>query len=51
MAPAILNAGTGRDSFRGLSVHKSTHHFDLVNWWLGQNPEEVFAYGALNYYG
>ncbi|WIL35385.1 Gfo/Idh/MocA family oxidoreductase [Bacillus stercoris] len=35
----------------GLSVHKSTHHFDLVNWWLGQNPEEVFAYGALNYYG
>ncbi|MCY8795466.1 Gfo/Idh/MocA family oxidoreductase [Bacillus inaquosorum] len=35
----------------GLSVHKSTHHFDLVNWWLGQNPAEVFAYGALNYYG
>ncbi|QRZ91869.1 Gfo/Idh/MocA family oxidoreductase [Bacillus sp. LJBS06] len=35
----------------GLSIHKSTHHFDLVNWWLGQNPKEVFAYGALNYYG
>lgn len=35
----------------GLSVHKSTHHFDLVNWWLGQNPAEVFAYGELNYYG
>ncbi|MFB3160251.1 Gfo/Idh/MocA family oxidoreductase [Neobacillus sp. 179-J 1A1 HS] len=35
----------------GLSIHKSTHHFDLVNWWLDQNPEEVFAYGALNYFG
>ena len=35
----------------GLSIHKSTHHFDLVNWWLDQRPEEVFAYGALNYYG
>ncbi|MBU8788702.1 MULTISPECIES: Gfo/Idh/MocA family protein [Bacillus] len=35
----------------GLSVHKSTHHFDLVNWWLDQKPEEVFAYGGLYYYG
>ncbi|MFF2449201.1 Gfo/Idh/MocA family protein [Neobacillus sp. NPDC058068] len=35
----------------GLSIHKSSHHFDLVNWWLDQKPEEVFAYGALNYYG
>lgn len=35
----------------GLSIHKSSHHFDLVNWWLNQKPEEVFAYGALNYYG
>lgn len=35
----------------GLSVHKSTHHFDLVNWWLDQHPVEVFAFGALNYYG
>ncbi|MED1741488.1 Gfo/Idh/MocA family oxidoreductase [Bacillus swezeyi] len=35
----------------GLSVHKSTHHFDLVNWWLDQKPQEVFAYGRLNYYG
>lgn len=35
----------------GLSVHKSTHHFDLVNWWIDQKPVEVFAYGALNYYG
>lgn len=35
----------------GLSVHKSSHHFDLVNWWIDQKPIEVFAYGALNYYG
>lgn len=35
----------------GLSVHKCTHHFDLVNWWIGQKPREVFAYGALHYYG
>jgi predicted dehydrogenase len=35
----------------GLSIHKSTHHFDLVNWWIGQNPVEAFAYGGLNYFG
>jgi len=35
----------------GLSIHKSAHHFDLVQWWLGQRPVEAFAYGALNYYG
>lgn len=35
----------------GLSIHKSTHHIDLVNWWTGQKPVEAFAYGALNYYG
>ncbi|WP_051250471.1 Gfo/Idh/MocA family protein [Paenibacillus harenae] len=40
-----------RELSGGLSVHKSTHHFDLVNWWIGQKPVEVFAYGALNYYG
>lgn len=40
-----------RDISGGLSVHKSTHHFDLVNWWLDQKPEEVFAYGGLHYFG
>ncbi len=35
----------------GLSIHKCCHHFDLINWWLGDVPEEVFAFGALNYYG
>ncbi|WP_082234932.1 Gfo/Idh/MocA family protein [Halobacillus massiliensis] len=40
-----------REFSGGLSIHKSSHHFDLVNWWLGQKPVEVFAFGALNYYG
>ncbi len=40
----IENSGT-------LLVHKSTHHFDLVNWWLDAIPEQVFAYGGLVFYG
>lgn len=40
-----------RSNSGGLSIHKSTHHFDLVNWWIGQKPLEAFAYGALNYFG
>ncbi|MDR4887178.1 Gfo/Idh/MocA family oxidoreductase [Fredinandcohnia sp. QZ13] len=40
-----------REFSGGLSIHKSTHHFDLVNWWIDQYPEEVFAHGALHYYG
>jgi predicted dehydrogenase len=35
----------------GLSIHKCCHHFDLINWLLGDVPEEVFAFGRLNYYG
>ena len=34
-----------------LWVHKATHHFDLLNWWLDSDPQEVFAYGALEHYG
>ncbi|MFC0211376.1 Gfo/Idh/MocA family protein [Paenibacillus chartarius] len=40
-----------REVSGGLSIHKSSHHFDLVGWWTGQRPVEAFAYGALNYYG
>ncbi|MDQ0898509.1 Gfo/Idh/MocA family protein [Paenibacillus sp. V4I7] len=40
-----------RSNSGGLSVHKSTHHIDLVNWWIDQKPVEAFAYGALNYFG
>ena len=35
----------------GLLVHKSTHHFDLVNWWINQKPAKVSAFGKLNLYG
>lgn len=40
-----------REHSGSLLVHKSTHHFDLLNWWLNSEPEEVFAYGALEHYG
>lgn len=41
-----------RKEFGGsLLVHKSTHHFDLLNWWIDSDPEEVFAYGKLEFYG
>jgi len=55
-----LDTRHGADYFRrwhrqlansgSLLVHKATHHFDLVNWWIGDVPEEVFAFGSLNYY-
>ena len=57
----MLNTSHGADYFRrwhrdkrnsgGLLVHKSTHHFDLVNFWLGTKPKQVFAYGDLLFYG
>ncbi|MCB0688195.1 MAG: Gfo/Idh/MocA family oxidoreductase [Saprospiraceae bacterium] len=34
-----------------LWVHKATHHFDLLNWWLDSDPVEVSAYGSLEHYG
>ncbi len=40
-----------KENSGGLLVHKSTHHFDVINWWLQQEPEQVFAYGNRNYYG
>lgn len=57
----LLNTEHGADYFRrwhrnkvnsgGLLVHKSTHHFDLVNFWINSQPEKVFAFGDLNFYG
>jgi len=32
-------------------VHKATHHFDLINWWLNSSPETVFGLGSLSFYG
>ena len=34
----------------GLLVHKATHHFDLVNWWLSSIPKSVFAMGHRKFY-
>ncbi len=57
----LLDTQHGADYFRrwhrdkrlsgGLLVHKATHHFDLVNWWLDTGPETVFAMGDLRFYG
>lgn len=57
----MLNTAHGADYFRrwhsykamsgGLLVHKSTHHFDLINWWIDAIPETVFAMGGLVFYG
>lgn len=57
----LLDTNHGADYFRrwhrdkynsgGLMVHKSTHHFDLVNWWLGTCPQTVFGMGRLAFYG
>jgi len=40
-----------RDMSGGLCTHKCSHHFDLICWWIGQKPVEVFAYGGRAYYG
>lgn len=35
----------------GLSIHKSVHHIDMINWLIQSSPETVYAFGGLNYYG
>lgn len=57
----MLDTVHGADYFRrwhrqkansgGLLIHKSSHHFDLVNWWLDDTPSKVYAAGALSFYG
>lgn len=34
-----------------LWVHKATHHFDLINWWLDADPVDVTARAGLEVYG
>ncbi|MFC2076599.1 Gfo/Idh/MocA family protein [candidate division KSB1 bacterium] len=42
----------GLKRFSGtLLVHKATHHFDMMNWWLDREPDEISAYGKLVKYG
>lgn len=40
-----------RASSGSLLVHKSTHHFDLVNWFLEADPVAVNAFGTRRFYG
>lgn len=57
----VMDTSHGADYFRrwhrekdksgGLLVHKATHHFDLVNWWIDSRPQTVFAMGDLKFYG
>ena len=57
----VLDTVHGADYFRrwhrekknsgGLLIHKASHHFDLVNWWIDDVPERVFASGGLKFYG
>lgn len=57
----LLNTSHGADYFRrwhrekemsgGLIIHKASHHFDLVNWWIDAVPENVFGMGRLAFYG
>jgi predicted dehydrogenase len=56
----MLDTRHGADYFRrwhrrransgSLLVHKATHHFDLVNWWLADTPMDVFARGRRAFY-
>jgi predicted dehydrogenase len=57
----FLDTSHGADYFRrwhrlrsksgSLWVHKATHHFDLINWWLDADPVQVSALGTLSNYG
>ncbi len=57
----LLDTSHGADYFRrwhrekqnsgGLLVHKASHHFDLVNWWIDSYPQSVSAMGSLSFYG
>src|SRR6476619_5472976 len=57
----VLDTVHGADYFRrwhrekaksgGLLIHKASHHFDLVNWWIDDQPTRVYASGGLRFYG
>ena len=60
----LLNTKHGADYFHyvgagivtsgiqgGLMVHKSTHHFDLVNWWWLDAEPVCVRHGTLAFYG
>ncbi len=57
----MLDRSHGADYFRrwhrarensgSLLIHKSTHHFDILNWFLDDEPEVVNAFGNRKVYG
>ena len=57
----LLDRYHGADYFRrwhrdfrqsgGLLLQKASHHFDLINWWVGSRPRLVSAQGGLFFYG
>ena len=57
----ILNRWHGGDYFKrwhgmmevsqGMLLHKSTHHFDVINWLLEDEPVSVSAMGLKSFYG
>jgi predicted dehydrogenase len=57
----MLDTSHGADYFRrwhrekdksgGLLVHKASHHFDLINWWIASYAQKVFCMGDLKFYG
>jgi len=57
----VLDTAHGADYFRrwhrdkkncgGLLIHKASHHFDLVNWWIDDIPSRIFASGGVKFYG
>ncbi len=56
-----LDTSHGADYFRrwhrerknsgSLLVHKSTHHFDILNWLIDEDPVKVNAFGTKRFYG
>jgi predicted dehydrogenase len=57
----LLDTSHGADYFRrwhrerrhsgSLLIHKASHHFDLLNWFVGNAPEKVNAVGSRRFYG
>ena len=56
-----LDTSHGADYFRrwhrlmeksgSLLLHKASHHFDMLNYFIDSDPESVYATGSLDFYG
>lgn len=57
----FLDTSHGADYFRrwhryiknsgSLLIHKASHHFDMINWWMEDDPAELYAFGNRRFYG